>query len=105
MDTRKMDDEIVDYFTVSKDNTILNDEPIVNDKPDKVHNRFDKDSFAKFMLIIDLLALFVAATFWCISIMKAYPNQMGSKMVVVAIVLSLLIMLAMIVIDMRMRDL
>lgn len=58
-----MDDEIVDYFTVSKDNTILNDEPIVNDKPDKVHNRFD---FAKFMLIINLLALFVSATFFTV---------------------------------------
>jgi len=34
-----------DYYTLSKDNTILNDEPIANDKPGRRFN----NSFTKFM--------------------------------------------------------
>lgn len=81
-----------DYYTVSKDNTILNDKPIVNDKPGKTHN-----GFTKIMIIITLFVLLAGVIFLSIAIIAAYYNRIGSAVEMVAIMWLLLITLVIII--------
>lgn len=60
-----------DYYTVSKDTGILNDESSVNDKQAKVH-----DGFTKFMLVITLLLLLACIIFCPIAIIAYYKTHM-----------------------------
>lgn len=83
-----------DYYTLSKDTSILSDEPIENDKPDKVPNWF-----TEFMTTITLFVSIACVIFLSIAIIIAgyYNNQIGSAVEMVAIMWLLLITLVIII--------
>lgn len=61
-----------DYYTISNDTTILNDEPSVNDKPDKAYN-----CFTKFMITMLATVIWILLTcvIFCPIVIVAYYNQ------------------------------
>jgi len=61
-----------DYYTVSKNNTILNDEPSVNDKPGKAHNGFTKFMITMLSTVIWIL---LTCVIFCPIVIVAYYNQ------------------------------
>lgn len=74
-----------DYYTLSKDTSILSDEPIENDKPDKFN------VFTKFMLIITLLLLLAFA--FCSIVIVVYDNQMVPVVVITWLLLITLVVI------------
>ena len=61
-----------DYYTVSNDTSILNDEPIANNKPGKAHN-----GFTKFMITMLATVIWILLTcvIFCPIVIVAYYNQ------------------------------